>query len=519
MRLAGLVLLALCARAGAEEGGPCATGPDARGEALPLHRYWAAAGRVSARLAAPAADAADGQVAILHDRGDLVAARNAFDLDQAGLRFVPRARGFALARVAAALPAPGPALALTGDRAFAEVALPFDFPFFGRSYRSVFVHADGFLTFARPDGGGGPPGLRRFLDGPPRLAPFFAALDPSRGGSVSVRAGADAVAILWSGLPGGGQINRNTFAATLLPDGQVEMAWGEIQTREAIVGLSPGGGAALTAADLSQAQPPQGEEALVERFSERTEVDLVSVARRFYASWPDAAEQLVVYTTRGLNPLPGSLAFEINVSNTVDGIGLGRFDDSAQWGSAGALQSVVFMDAVDPYLAVDGFEVLAHEVAHRWLAHFFIPSVGGRNGGELLGRGGVHWSFFLDTDASVMEGNDIEDLGGGRFRTVDIARGYSALDLYAMGLRAPAEVPPFFYVDAADDFRPNRPYKPSSAPEAGVSFTGIRARAGYQSMDPLLTRSSPSFSSSLRISNTTSAWRTTFVVGMLISTS
>src|SRR6476659_11297454 len=52
-----------------------------------------------------------------------------------------------------------------------------------------------------------------------------------------------------------------------------------------------------------------------------------------------------------------------------------------------------------------------------------------------------------------------------------------------------------------------------------VSFTGILAFDGYQSIESLLTRSSPSFSSSLLISNTTSACRTTLVVGMLISTS
>ena len=55
---------------------------------------------------------------------------------------------------------------------------------------------------------------------------------------------------------------------------------------------------------------------------------------------------------------------------------------------------------------------------------------------------------------------------------MDFARGYSALDQYAMGLRPASEVPPFFYVDEADNFRPNRPYRSSTSPEAGVSFTG-----------------------------------------------
>jgi hypothetical protein len=57
---------------------------------------------------------------------------------------------------------------------------------------------------------------------------------------------------------------------------------------------------------------------------------------------------------------------------------------------------------------------------------------------------------------------------------VDIARGFGPLDQYAMGLRLPTEVPPFFYVDQADNFRPNRGFKSSSAPEAGIGFTGRR---------------------------------------------
>jgi hypothetical protein len=132
------------------------------------------------------------------------------------------------------------------------------------------------------------------------------------------------------------------------------------------------------------------------------------------------------------------------------------------------------MDAIDPYLDVDGFELLGHEVGHRWLARLPYQDASGRLRTATLGRADVHWSFFLDSDASVLEGNDIADLGGGRFETVDIVRRYSPLDQYAMGLRAAAEVPAFFLVAEPGDFRPNRGYKSSSQPEAGVRFTGRR---------------------------------------------
>ena len=53
-----------------------------------------------------------------------------------------------------------------------------------------------------------------------------------------------------------------------------------------------------------------------------------------------------------------------------------------------------------------------------------------------------------------MEGNDIEDLGGGAFRTVGAVSRYSLLDQYAMGLVSPSQVPPFFYVEAPTNVVP-----------------------------------------------------------------
>ena len=59
--------------------------------------------------------------------------------------------------------------------------------------------------------------------------------------------------------------------------------------------------------------------------------------------------------------------------------------------------------------------LLGHEVGHRWLAFLDFSNHDRRRSSELLGRDYAHWSFFFDSDASVMEGNDIEALGGGAF--------------------------------------------------------------------------------------------------------
>jgi hypothetical protein len=411
---------------------------------------------------------------VLWDRGDLIARRNVFDLEETSLRFTPRAAGgYDLTRLALAPGPPHTPIRLEDNDA-QVIELAFEFPFYGRGYSRVFVHSDGSLTFGQP----GTPtatSLAHFLSGPPRVAGLLADLDPARGGEVSTRITPDLASFLWREVPGASQSNRSTFEITLHRGGAIDLSYGErVETREATVGLSPGGVADFSVADFASARPSSFRGALAERFSETEQVDLVAVTHRFFRTHPDSFDQLIVYTTRPLNPLAGTLAFEINVRNAVQGIGLPAFDDSARWGSAGRLESVVYMDSIDLYLEVDGFEVLGHEVGHRWLARLRFRDRDGNESSALLGRGDVHWSFFLDSDASALEGNDIVERGRGRFETVDFARRFSALDQYVMGLRLPDEVPPFFYVREADNFRPNRPFKVSSAPEAGVSFNGLR---------------------------------------------
>jgi hypothetical protein len=451
---------------------PCGAAADLGRELQLLHGYARGAAAASSRPA----DRDDSGIAVLEDRGDLVIRRNPFDLDGTAVRFAPNGnRGFDVSagpRGADAAPL-APLAVGTGEAR--AVDLPFSFPFFGRFYDRVFVQGDGSVAFDAPDAGSGPAGLGRFLYGPPRVAGFFTDLEPGRGGTVSVALAPTRASIRWDGVPGAGQSNRNRFEVALQDDGAVEMAWDELESREGIVGVSPGGAAALTPADLSRGSPVGSSGALAERFSESEKADLVSVTRRFLSTHPDEPEQIVVYTTRPLNPAPGTLAFEVNTKNDIAGIGQATdLDESAAWGSRGALASVVYMDSVDQYLDVDGFEILGHEVGHRWLTRASFRDASSQISNALLGRGLAHWSFFFNSDASVLEGNQIEPAGGGRFVTVDIARRYCALDQYLMGLRAAEEVPPFFYVDEPDDFRPSRSFKFSSGPEVGVSFTGIR---------------------------------------------
>ena len=96
----------------------------------------------------------------------------------------------------------------------------------------------------------------------------------------------------------------------------------------------------------------------------------------------------------------------------------------------------------DPNQRVNGentaLSLVAHETGHRWGATLRFRDGGGGND-AWLGRQLAHWSFFTDSDASVLEGNEIQD-SGGSFRTGAPSLRYSPFDLYAMGLLREAEV-------------------------------------------------------------------------------
>src|SRR4029078_4237634 len=165
------------------------------------------------------------------------------------------------------------------------------------------------------------------------------------------------------------------------------------------------------------------------------------------------------------------------VANEVAGIGLDVYDNSRDFGSRARLRSIVNMEMLqhfpnDPAQRFLGDEntlsLMGQECGHRWLA-FLDFRDGSINSTELLGRDESHWSFLLASDASNMEGNDIEYGGNGVFRTIGAVSRYSALDQYAMGLRAASEVPPMFLVTSVTSGQ-----AAEDAPKTGVEIHGTR---------------------------------------------
>jgi hypothetical protein len=477
-----------------------------------LWRHRAAEGRLRPLAAtAPGASADVGEIAVLQDEGDLIAPPNAFDLQGLGLRFAPRAGGYDVSRIDASFQAAiGDPVSLQDDDS-APGTVTFPFTFYGVQQTAAFINSDGNITFGEADHASTARSVGRILAGPPRVGPFFADLDPSAGGAVYLRSAPEAFTVTWCAVPVFDSARRATFQTSLQPDGTIEMKFAPAATWTAVDGItavSPGNTSAFAPVDLSATASGSiagNSGAIGERFAQRASLDLVAAARKFYSTHADLFDQLVVWTDDVMTP-EDAFAFEVNVANNVTGIGLDTFDLSGQLNSAGRLSSVVQMDAITKYPEEPAtkflgenntLSVLGQEVGHRWLAYLRFSDHNRQPSDALLGRDASHWSFFFDSDASVMEGNRIEDLGGGSFRTVGAVEKFSLLDQYAMGLVRDIDVPKMFYVESPVNATGS--VAADSAPRIGVTFSGTRRDVLMNDVVAVMGARSPSAASSPKV--------------------
>jgi hypothetical protein len=457
--------------------------------------------------AAPRSNADIGEIAIVQDEGDLILPPNTYDLKSIGLRFVRNAAGgYTVTRIDSLFRAAlGTRVTLTDDDS-SQQNVPFSFSFYGKTQTTAFVNSDGNITFEDADKSSTERNVARLLTGPPRVSPFLADLDPTTGsGRVFVNAASDHYTVTWCNVRGFDSERTATVQATLLPSGNIEMIFGAINLGDAIVGLSPGRTTTFATLNLSDAGTLDGgSSALGERFAEQPQLDLVALTQKFYRTHPDNYDQLVLWADTRV--VTDAFAYETTVKNEVRGIGLDTFDLAGNFGSAGRLRSLVVMDRLGKYpdnplsrfLGENNtVSLLGQESGHRWLAFLEFRDRTGTRSDALLGRDLAHWSFFLDSDASVMEGNDIEDLGGGSFRTTAAVRRYSALDQYAMGLLAESQVPTFFYVENPVNVSGSRDRE--SAPEVGVTFNGTRRDVLIEDIVRIHGARSPSAGESARV--------------------
>ena len=499
--------------------------PDRVLSAVLLHRQYAARLPGSAelhseldRVEGVLPDA--GNVAVLNDSDGVLLQPNLFDLDLTTLRFTPLNASADQYTFSAEEPAfgeealsSGEDLAL-GDDDAQRVTIPFPFPFFRQTYDSVFVNSDGNLTFGLPDLDITERDLARAVGGPPRIAPLFNDLDPSQPNApVLLSSSSDHLVVTWNDVPEfdfSGMGPRQTFQVALYPDGHIDFSYRGTTAGEVIVGIAPGNMPAETSmVDFSDGPSDPSSNAIMEVFSALRALDVVALGEKFYRNHDDAYDFMVVFENFDLGLDLPFFAVHLPIRNFVRGIGLfvggfQEFDFGEVFGSPKRLQGLVYMGRLDRYpeepasslslqLGVglnSTLSILGQEIGHRFLAFpFFIDPDTGLFSTELLGRDLAHWSFYLDSDASVMEGNDIEDKGEGvspRFETVEIVKRYSVLDRYLMGLIPPQDVPPTFLV-----MNPSIDFPSGHQPQPGVLFDGERKDIEVQAIIDAEGRRSP----------------------------
>jgi hypothetical protein len=189
------------------------------------------------------------------------------------------------------------------------------------------------------------------------------------------------------------------------------------------------------------------------------------IAQEFFRTHPDEYDFLVVFTTFDFDR-EGSRAFHWLVRNDVAGIGLPDFDNSEIFGSASKLQGFVDLgdlaeyvtDPLDPEFET-GLTVLGHELMHRWGARVNHQLPDGSISDALVSSDRGHWSLLLDTQASLIDGNDWRANGDGTFTSVGIQKFLSPLDLYLAGFFAPEEASDFTLIEnvSVDRDRPPEP--------------------------------------------------------------
>lgn len=203
------------------------------------------------------------------------------------------------------------------------------------------------------------------------------------------------------------------------------------------------------------------------------------IAKEFYRTHPDNFDFIVVFSNFEFET-GDALAFHLGVQNHVKGLGLAEFDNTARFGSAGKLKGYIDMAALSRYVTNPydpGFDrvlqTFSHEFLHQWGSHVRLKGAGGSLSNDLLGRDGSHWSFLLDSGASLHYGSQWRDNGDGTFTAMANRQFFSPLDLYLMGLYQASEVPPFYLID-------NTAIDKTRTPQNDVTISGTRRNLSIQ---------------------------------------
>lgn len=210
----------------------------------------------------------------------------------------------------------------------------------------------------------------------------------------------------------------------------------------------------------------------------------------FYEQHADVFDWIVILSDFEYIEQP-VVAFYLPVSNDTSGIGLAPFDFSYDFGSAGRLKGIIELGNYHKYLNESRVDhqhlshVLLHEIGHTWLARASYLQDDTIHY-DLLSSDRNHWSFLLDTDGSHMYGNDWSQNNIRNFQSgLDRFR-FSALDLYLMGMKSSADVPPLKLLR-------NSEYSPDLPPMSGATIEAETQTITIQQLQGAMGTRQPAF--------------------------
>jgi hypothetical protein len=130
-----------------------------------------------------------------------------------------------------------------GDEGAFQIPLPFPFTICGKTFNSLFAHANGVLSFGDPgvvffaDGAGA-----KMLTGPIRIAGLWTDLNANAGGLVTFEETHRQFTVRWEDVPEFPNLGSNTFSITLeRRSNNVVIDYGSLTSTSGIAGASCGG--------------------------------------------------------------------------------------------------------------------------------------------------------------------------------------------------------------------------------------------------------------------------------------
>lgn len=212
--------------------------------------------------------------------------------------------------------------------------------------------------------------------------------------------------------------------------------------------------------------------------------------REQYGLWDEEVDGVAIYQNFTTDIRTYATAYSTVGNSGADGVW--AFSEGFYGSDVQRRPALLHMNEVepdrrdDPSLQYRDF-LLGHELGHRWLYGFNIAQNGQPS--FVLGPDRGHpaqyvhmpaaFPVYTSRDYSVMGGSNFDDLGGGQYRTPEDngAFGYTWHELYLMGLAAPSEVDPWFYL-ADTEPRLGDVYHPPTA----TTVSGVREDVGLHQM-------------------------------------